>query len=348
MRSLPLFKFGPRARSTSWGIALCTMFIVASFSVVSGLNNSMEALERNFETDLSLVAKPGPAGNQFFERDAVSSLIPQAAFGIYTLASVGSHGQIGLLAAEGNLQLLPGIPEVQGNEMLAGPDSRLVGNLTLTGRSTAVGVVVGTYQSPISPSDWYLCGMPLVENLTGSSGLRNFAIAENLTTTNRESLVAGGFSVQAVIGIIDFLGSGVDEVQADVTWALVPSVFVIAVLAYSFLGTETADKRHEIGVVKTLGAGRWKVLRYLMSDALLISAWGGLLGIALGIVLSYGMSTAASSIFSSVFVIKSSEVLLVEAYIATICAGLAGALLPAVRMTLSSPVEDLKEVAPYS
>jgi ABC-type antimicrobial peptide transport system permease subunit len=64
--------------------------------------------------------------------------------------------------------------------------------------------------------------------------------------------------------------------------------------------------------------------------------------------LSYGVSTLASSMFTSVFVIKVSESLLLLSFIVTVGAGVAGALFPALKMTLSSPVEDLKEVAPFS
>jgi len=38
--------------------------------------------------------------------------------------------------------------------------------------------------------------------------------------------------------------------------------------------------------------------------------------------------------------------LILAAYASTVLAGVAGALLPAAKMTLSSPVADLKEVTP--
>ena len=59
MRSLPFFKFGSRARSTSLGIAICTMFIVASFSVAGGLRTSMDKLKDSFSEDTYLVTMPG-------------------------------------------------------------------------------------------------------------------------------------------------------------------------------------------------------------------------------------------------------------------------------------------------
>jgi putative ABC transport system permease protein len=169
-----------------------------------------------------------------------------------------------------------------------------------------------------------------------------------MNATEIAALEEQGFVVQPLIGIIDFLNSGVHEIKNDAVWVLIPSAFVIAVLAYSFIGSETADRRHDIGIVKTLGAGRKRVLGYLLLNALVISAWGGLLGVALGVVLSYALSTAASAMFTSVFMIETSEMLLVVSFFATVGAGVLGALIPAVKMTLTSPVQDLKEVAPFS
>jgi hypothetical protein len=52
--------------------------------------------------------------------------------------------------------------------------------------------------------------------------------------------------------------------------------------------------------------------------------------------------------FTSVFFIKASESLLFLSFLVTVGAGVAGALIPTVKMTFSSPVEDLREVTPLS
>ncbi|MCX6658663.1 MAG: ABC transporter permease [Euryarchaeota archaeon] len=208
--------------------------------------------------------------------------------------------------------------------------------------------VSGFFSSSIFPSNWMLGSLGLLGNLTEQPGEFNFIILKDPSSSANAYLQSRGFSFQPMIGIIEFLDSGVQEIERDANWALIPSVFVIAVLAYSFLGTETVDRRHDIGIIKTVGAGKWRMLSYLLTSALIISAWGGLLGLALGIVLSYGVSTVASSMFTSVFVIKASGSLLLLSFIVTVGAGVAGAFVPSLKMTMSSPVEDLKEVAPFS
>jgi hypothetical protein len=46
--------------------------------------------------------------------------------------------------------------------------------------------------------------------------------------------------------------------------------------------------------------------------------------------------------------IETSEILLIVSFLVTVGAGVLGALIPAVKMTMTSPVQDLKEVAPFS
>jgi ABC-type antimicrobial peptide transport system permease subunit len=242
--------------------------------------------------------------------------------------------------------ILPESLSASGTEVLTGVDLVLPLNVTLG--STPV-TVIGKYSSALFPSDWVLGSQQLLQILTGKSDAEfNFAVSKGLTAGDIATLRANGFSVQPMTGIIPFLDSGVGEIEDDATWVLLPSSFVIAILAYAFTGSETADRRHDIGIVKTIGAGRRRVMSYLLANALLISAWGGLLGLALGIILSYGVSTLASSMFTSVFVIKASASLLALSYLATVGAGVAGAAIPAAKMTLSSPVSDLKEVTPLS
>ncbi len=350
MRSLPLFKFGSRARSTSWGIALCTMFIVASFSVAGGLKTSMDKLSGNFEADKLLVTKPGPSGPGQFLSSDLSSIDGKYAIGTFADAfAMPFNGSVTVFSIQDPYRVIGEVYSVTGSNLLAGSDIGISGPVTFLGPQNVSGSVVGKYISSVFPNDWIMGSEKLVQSLVGENAtMYNFAIAKGLNATSIAGLEELGFQVQPLMGIVDFLKTGVNEIEADATWVLIPSAFVIAVLAYSFLGSETADRRHDIGIIKTLGAGRARVLSYLLLNALVLSAYGGLLGVALGIVLSYALSTAASVMFTSVFVIKSSEILLVSAYVVTLASGVLGALIPAIRMTFTSPVQDLKEVAPFS
>lgn len=306
----------------------------------------MDTLKNNFSESTYLATKVGSSGPEFFDEISVHEFTQESSLGILAEAVLEPYGaDVTVFALSQSTNSLPENLEVLGNHALRGVSFPYDGNASLQGPATVDISVNGVYQSTIFPSDWLLCSVETIQTLTGHAGMFNFIIIKDITANQRDSLDGLGFSVQPMIGMVGFLDSGVREIESDAFWVLIPSTFVIAVLAYAFIGSEAIDKRHDIGIMKTIGAGRWHVLSYLLMSALAISAWGGLVGVALGIVMSYGVSTVASSMFTSVFVVKASEPLLILSFASTVGASLVGALGPAVKMTLTSPVDDLKEAS---
>jgi hypothetical protein len=327
-------------------IALCTMFIVASFSVASGLQSSMDTLMDNFSSEYYLVTRQSGAGPGLFDMGEVSSSVDDAAFGLFCMA-VADPGGASVIAfcLVDDDQVLDEALVTEGSDVLAGMDQQLTGTVTLVAELQSSATIVGRYSSPVFPSDWLLCSEQLMRALlVTDDGEFNFAMIATPTSEQSSSLEGKGFVVQPMIAILEFLESGARELRADALLVLLPSSFVVGVLVYSFLGSEVADRRREIGILKTIGAGRKRLFSYLLTNGLLITAWGAALGLALGIILSYGIATIASHLYPSVFVIEIEESLLVIAYAATVAAGLVGTAIPTVRSTYSSPVEDLKEV----
>lgn len=329
---------------------MCTMFIVASFSVAGGLRTSMDRLVSNFSTENYLITLPGESGPEYFIPGDLGLNYDEYARGVFTSAMVQPLNRtVTVFSLEDDFNIVGEIYYVSGYDMRAGTALPVSGDVTIIGAREVYASVSGKFSSTIFPNDWLMGSAAVLTELTGKmNATYNFAISRSLDESAIAMIEGNGFSVQPLVGIIDFLDSGISEIESDATWVLIPSTFVIAVLAYSFLGSETADRRHDIGIIKTLGAGRRRVLGYLLFNALAISAYGGLIGVALGVVVSYALSTAASAMFTSVFIIESSEVLLVLSFLATLGAGVLGALIPALRMTYTSPVQDLKEVAPFS
>lgn len=347
MRYLPLFRFNRRARSTSWGIALCTMFIVASFSVASGLRVSMDTLADNFTSQYSLVSYPGESGMDFFETSSLGAAEARSAFCVVVVASAGTDSVVVFSVSDPG-GVLDETFSASGQEVKVGMSVPISGNVTFVAETSQEATVVSRFSSSMFPSTWVLGSEGMVAALAGSGTEEaNLALSEWLTDEERSRLESAGFSVQPMVSIVEFLDSSVAELESDAYWVLVPSAFVIAVLAYSFIGAEVADKRREVGIIKTIGASRRRVFSYLLAESALMCAYGGALGLALGIVMSYAVSTFASHIFSSVFVIEIEEVLLLMAFSVTVCAGILGAIIPTVRMTMSSPVQDLREVVSF-
>jgi ABC-type antimicrobial peptide transport system permease subunit len=317
------------------------MFIVASFSVVDGLGVSMDTLQDNFSSDYSLLVSSGEPGLAYFAKGSLGDFEDRVAYGIYTeIYDIDASLRYQVFAIDDPQGVLPESFTVSGDQALAGLDLNLSGDVFLEGMNVTV---IGKFSSTIFSPAWLLCSMDLMEDYTDRPGERNFAIVAQLTRAEAAEMESMGYSVVEMVGIVEFLDSGMNEIETNAVWVLVPSSFVIAVLAYSFLGMETADRAHDIGILKTVGAGRRKILSYLLFNALAMSAWGAALGLALGIVLSYGVSTLASAMFTSVFTVHASEWILALAFLATVGAGCIGAMFPALRMTFTSPVHDLKE-----
>jgi hypothetical protein len=350
MRPVPLFRFHSRARITSWGIAFCTMFIVASFSIVAGLDRSMEALTDNFSSEMSMVTLPGEDGLMPFAKSEISGLEERTAFGMFAWARSDSSPQmLPVFSVDDPSGVLGESFAVSGTDVLIGPSLSLSGAVRLEAQGSVVVDVVGRASSTMFPSDWILASEDVLRSLLVLDiGECNFCIMGSLSASEARGLVASGFSVQQMPGIIEFLESSVSEIRSDALWVLAPSAVVIAVLAYGFIGSEMADRRHEIGIIKTIGATRRVILVSVLRHCAAITLWGALLGLALGVVLSYAFSTAASSVFDSAFLMEVEEPLLLLSFAAAMGAGLLGGLLPALRMSMSSPVEDLKEVARFS
>lgn len=347
MRALPLFKFNKRARSTSWGIALCTMFIVASFSVASGLRASMDTLSDNFTSEYSLISYPGGSGMDFFESSSLGTVEDRSAFCVVAVASVAS-GQVVVFSVSDPNGVLDETLSASGYEVKAGTSVGVSGDITLVAETSQDVTVVSGFSSSMFSSSWILGSQELLLALTGNeAGSLNLAVSEGVTPDERADLESAGFSVQPMVSIVEFLGSSMAELEADAYWILVPSAFVIAVLAYSFIGAEVADKRHDIGIIKAIGAGKKRVFVYLLGESTVICAYGGALGLALGIVMSYAVSTVASHMFTSVFMIEIDELLLLTSFAATVVAGVLGSIAPAVKMTLTSPAQDLQEAVPF-
>ncbi len=347
MRFLPLFRYNKRARSTSWAIALCTMFIVASFSVAAGLRSSMDTLADNFESEFSLVMHPSDDGWRSFEAEDISAIMGQSALGLLTTATVQpGDTEVTIFSVTDAEGILPESITASGSSVKIGGELSISGDITVTALRTSDATVSGEFSSAIFSPRWMLASDEFVREVMDEDyGSYSFAIVKDISETQAAELRSDGLSVQPFIAIIDFLDDSVTELENDAYWVLAPSAFVIAVLAHSFMGSEISDRRHDIGIIKTLGAGRRRILLYLIGESTIICAWGGALGLALGIVLSYAVSTVGSHVFTSVFVIDVQESLLLLAYIVTVLAGICGSLIPAMRMLMSSPAGDIREVA---
>jgi putative ABC transport system permease protein len=132
-------------------------------------------------------------------------------------------------------------------------------------------------------------------------------------------------------------------------WSLLGASGLIVLIACvnvaNLLMVRAAGRRHESSVRMALGAGRWRMMRQLMTESLLIAVAGCASGIALGRALMLGLTAIAPP---GIPRIESAgmdwRVFSVAAAIA-IAAGLVFGMAPAWQASQTRPVEALKTAA---
>lgn len=107
---------------------------------------------------------------------------------------------------------------------------------------------------------------------------------------NNGQIAQAVFPGQVLAKVFDMMGSG-EQVWAYVSY-VVMGMAVLTILL--FLYNATLEKRRHIAIMRAIGAGR----RRIFSLVILESAWVVALGSLLGIVLTYGLSYAASVMIS--------------------------------------------------
>jgi putative ABC transport system permease protein len=96
------------------------------------------------------------------------------------------------------------------------------------------------------------------------------------------------------------------------------------------------ERTKEIGVRKAVGARRRDIRRQFLIEAVMLSLMGGVVGVALGFLVS--MLVAAASPFPT----RVTPQLVITAVLVAVGAGLVAGWLPAVRVSRLDPVEALR------
>jgi putative ABC transport system permease protein len=101
------------------------------------------------------------------------------------------------------------------------------------------------------------------------------------------------------------------------------------------LATVTQRTR-EIGVRRCVGATRWDIVRQFMLEALVITCFGGMIGIALGVA-----GAQAISIYANWNTVVSMQAIIVSFGVSALV-GIVFGLYPAVRAAMVDPIEALR------
>ena len=97
-----------------------------------------------------------------------------------------------------------------------------------------------------------------------------------------------------------------------------------------------AERTHEIGVRKSVGASSQNILMQFMFEALILTFCGGIMGVVLGYILAFLISIVLPfEPFISWFVV-------LVVFLVTILIGVVFGIYPAIKAASRSPIESLK------
>jgi len=121
------------------------------------------------------------------------------------------------------------------------------------------------------------------------------------------------------------------------------AVAVTGVMATMF--TSVMERTKEIGVMKALGFTNRQVMLLILSESLIISLIGGIIGVAAGVIGSYILTNRSLTIVEGIAIVATPIIsidLVLSAILLSLSVGMVGGLLPALRASKLQPVEALR------
>ena len=130
-------------------------------------------------------------------------------------------------------------------------------------------------------------------------------------------------NINAMLGSISFL-----------------AIFVGGIGVLNTMLMAVMERTREIGVFRALGWRRWRILRLIVSEALLLGLLGGILGIGVAFAMFYGLNKVP--VYSGILTARWELTTFARAIAVALFLGLLGGIYPAFRATRLQPIEALR------
>lgn len=142
----------------------------------------------------------------------------------------------------------------------------------------------------------------------------------------------------------------IDGMQAGFALCSAGAMVVGLFLVYNALSVTVAERRHDIGILRSIGATRWQIVAVFAATALFLGILGALLGLPLGVgmarIILGEFRTELGGIFLNPEVDpgKPTPMTLVLAAIAGIATAVVAALIPAIQAATQDPADAVRRV----
>jgi len=179
----------------------------------------------------------------------------------------------------------------------------------------------------IIDADTYQMAYVVPEDLTDTEDVAEAIedAGEELTAITSKEIAR---QVSTLINQISLFIIGIGSIAAFVGGLGVMNTMIMAII----------ERKKEIGVMKAIGATNRMVLKQILTESALISSLGGIIGIGLGILATFGINVFSSGMITATV----TPVLAVGAFLFALTLGILGGIYPAWKAAKLDPVEALR------
>jgi len=204
----------------------------------------------------------------------------------FTAAQVSERARVAVIGPEVATELFPGESAVGKTIQANGVNFEVIGVTKSKGSSGTQSQDDGVI-APISAVEDTLSGYGEVSSIAvEATGKDTVAAAEAQITQilDERHEVSEGISVINQGSIIEASSSSESVFTTLLTWVAAISLLVGGIGVMNIMLVSVTERTREIGIRKAIGARRGDILAQFLTEALLVSAIGGLLGIAVGVI----------------------------------------------------------------
>jgi putative ABC transport system permease protein len=360
-----------RSSLTVIGMAVAVGSVVALVGISRGFEHSFLDIYQRQKVDL-VVQQRGVKQRLTSVLDAklgdeIAKIpgVKQINSGLVDFTSMDELGPVGVLVQgwEPNAPLMLALDVLPGGHHLTAADEKcvLLGERLATSLDKHVGdkltlfddqtyTVAGIFKSPsVYENGSMVVLLTDLQRFMGHQGkVSGFAIVADDAADKtaeiqgiREAIEKLGKNVEAT-PTTEFVNA-TQEIQFVRAMAWITSAVALVIGAVGMLNTmvmSVFERTKEIGILRAIGWGRWRVVRMILTESILLSLTGGVVGAAGAVALTHILANQPA--VAGMVDPHVAPIVIVQGFLIALCVGLLGAAYPAYRGAQLLPTEALR------